>query len=62
MNHYTFTKSKSFRILFENVKDSRRIGWTVIEDCTDHEDAINYFRSHFSFADYEIIQVREIDD
>jgi glutaredoxin-related protein len=62
MNRYTFTKLKSFRILFESIKDQGKVGWTVIEDCTDYEDAINYFRERFSFVDYEIIQIREVSD
>lgn len=61
-NRYTFTKLKNFRILFEEVKNSGKIGWTVIEECADHEDAINYFREKFSFVDYEIIQIREVSD
>lgn len=62
MNHYTFTKPKNFRILFEDVKEPGKIGWTVIEDCADNEEAMNYFRERFSFVDYEIIQIREISD
>lgn len=62
MNRYTFTKPKNFRILFENVKEPGKIGWTVIEDCADHEEAINYFRENCSFVDYEIIQIREVSD
>jgi hypothetical protein len=48
--------------LFENVKEPGKVGWTVIEDCADHEEAMNYFREHFSFVDYEIIQIREVSD
>ena len=62
MNYCTSTKLKTFRILFESVKDQGKVGWTIIEDCVDHEDAINYFRGRFSFSDYEIIQVREVCD
>ena len=62
MKRNTFSKLKTFRILFESAKSPGKVGWTTIEDCEDHEDAINYFRNNFSFVDYEIIQVREVSD
>ena len=62
MKRNTFSKLKTFRILFENVKSPGKMGWTTIEDCEDYEDAINYFRNNFSFVDHEIIQVREVSD
>ena len=62
MKRNTFSKLKTFRILFESAKSPGKVGWTTIEDCEDHEDAINYFRSNFSFVDYEIIQVKVVFD
>lgn len=62
MKRYTFTKMKTFRVLFEKVSDRGKIGWTVIEDCIDYEDAIEFFRKQFSFDEYEIIQTKEVCD
>jgi hypothetical protein len=55
---YSFTKLKSFRILFERNDHSGKIGWTTIEECNDMEEAISYFTS--KFPEQEIIQVREV--
>lgn len=57
-NMYSFTKLKSFRILFERNDYSGKIGWTTIEECYDMDDAISYFEKHF--PEQEIIQIREI--
>jgi hypothetical protein len=57
-NMYSFTKLKSFRILFERNDHSGKIGWTTIEECNDMEEAISYFTS--KFPEQEIIQVREV--
>jgi hypothetical protein len=57
---YSFSRTKSFRILFESKDHSGKIGWTTIEDCKDMDDAISYFMS--KFTEHEIIQIREIVD
>lgn len=62
MKHNTFTKLKNFRILFEKVSDRGKIGWTVVEECKDHEDAVEFFRTQFDFNEYEIIQIKEVRD
>ena len=59
-NVYSFSKLKSFRILFERNDHSGKIGWTTIEECYDMDDAISYFA--LKFPEQEIIQVREIAD
>ena len=51
-------RKKNFRVLFEDTKARGFIGWTLIEDCDDMNDAISYF-SH-KFSNKEIIQVREV--
>lgn len=56
----TFSKLKSFRILFERNDNSGRIGWTTIEECYDMDDAIEYFQH--KFPEQEIIQIREVCD
>ena len=64
MNHLTENYRKQrlqkFRILFEDIEARGFIGWTIIEECIDRDDALNYFQKHFSGK--EIIQISELRD
>jgi hypothetical protein len=53
-------KKQNFRILFEDIEKRGFIGWTVIEDCFDMDDALDYFKNNFITK--EIIQIAEVFD
>ena len=54
------TPSVNYRILFEDIYVPGFIGWTIIEECIDRDDALNYFQSNF--PDKEIIQISQLND
>ena len=57
---YRKQRLQKFRILFEDIKARGFIGWTIIEECVDLEDALNCFKKNFS--NKEVIQISELRD
>jgi hypothetical protein len=57
---YRKQRFKKFRILFEDTKARGFIGWTIIEDCVDQDDALNYFQKNFH--NKEILQIAQIQN
>ena len=53
---------KTFRILFENIIERGKIGWTTISKCKNEDEAIDCFRESFPFSEYELIQIAEVLD
>lgn len=64
MNHLTENYRKQrlqkYRILFEDIKARGFIGWTIIEECVDRDDALDCFKKNFPTK--EIIQISQIKD
>jgi hypothetical protein len=58
MYNYETIKYRKFRILFEDSKARGFIGWTVISECKSRDEALDYFKEHFSTK--EIISIAEI--
>lgn len=58
--NYRKQRLQKFRVLFEDIKAPGFIGWTIIEECIDRDDALNYFQKHFPSK--EIIQISELRD
>ena len=46
-----------FHVLFQDIKAPGFIGWTVIEECLNLDDALNFFQENF--PDKEIIQISD---
>lgn len=57
---YRKQRLQKYRILFEDIKARGFIGWTIIEECVDRDDALNYFKKNF--PDKEIIQISQLKD
>jgi hypothetical protein len=57
---YRKQRLQKFRILFEDIKARGFIGWTIIEECIDLEDALNCFKKNF--PNKEVIQISELRD
>jgi len=57
---YRKQRLQKFRILFEDIKARGFIGWTIIEECINLEDALNYFKKNF--PNKEVIQISELRD
>jgi len=63
MNHltenYRKQRLKKYRILFEGIEARGFIGWTIIEECVDRDDALDYFKKNF--PNKEIMQISQLN-
>ena len=56
---YHKQRLQKFRILFEDIKAPGFIGWTIIEECVDRDDALDYFKKNF--PNKEIMQISQLN-
>ena len=56
---YRKQRLQKFRILFEDIKAPGFIGWTIIEECVDRDDALDYFKKNF--PNKEIMQISQLN-
>jgi hypothetical protein len=55
---YRKQRLQKYRILFEDIKTPGFIGWTIIEESVDRDDALDCFKKNFPTK--EIIQISQI--